>query len=141
MMIRDILSQVALLALGNVSQQSLKDEEKKGKKKTSSNEEVGKARMFRSMFETYEVALEVYIADQLVQKQTMQAPKELIMVNFMQLAKQIQNDSRPMKIRVVRPEVIWDSFENKEKVLYNEVVASNNAMVAWTEENQKKDEG
>lgn len=95
--------------------------------------------MFRSMFETYEVALEVYIVDKLVQKQTMQAPKELIMVNFMQLAKQIQNDSRPMKIRVVRPEVIWDNFENKEKVLYNEVVASNNAMVAWEEENQKKE--
>lgn len=92
-----------------------------------------------NMFETYEVTLEVYIADKLVQKQTMQAPKEIIIANFMQLAQQIQNDSRPMKIRVVRPEVIWDNFENKERVLDNEVVASNNAMVAYEEDKQKGD--
>ena len=97
--------------------------------------------MFRGTLEIYNVAFEVYIADKLVQKQTMQAPKEFIMMQFIQLAEQIKNDSRPMKVRVVRPETIWDNFENKEKVLYNEVVASNNAMVSWEEENQKKDEG
>ena len=95
--------------------------------------------MFINMFETYEVELEVYIADKLVQKQTMQAPKEIIIANFMQLAQQIRNDSRPMKIRITRPEVIWDNFENKEKVLYNEVVASNNAMVSQEEDKQKGD--
>lgn len=97
--------------------------------------------MFRSTLEIYEVAFEVYIEDKVVQKQTMQAPKEFIMIHFMQLAEQIRNDSRPMKVRVIRPETIWDNFENKEKVLYNEVVASNNTMVAWEEENQKKEEG
>lgn len=32
-----------------------------------------------------------------------------------------------------RPETIWDRFENKEKILENEVSFSNNAMVAWEE--------
>lgn len=92
-----------------------------------------------NMLETYEVTLEVYIADKLVQKQTMQAPKEIIIANFMQLAQQIRNDSRPMKIRITRPETIWDNFENKERVLNQEVIASNDAMIAYEEEKQKGD--
>ena len=92
-----------------------------------------------NMFETYEVTLEVYIADKLVQKQTMQAPKEILIANFMQLAQQIQNDSRPMKIRITRPETIWDNFENKERVLNQEVIASNDAMITYEEEKQKGD--
>ena len=92
-----------------------------------------------NMFETFEVELEIYIADKLVQKQTMQAPKEIIIANFMQLAQQIRNDSRPMKIRITRPETIWDNFENKERVLNQEVIASNDAMIAYEEEKQKGD--
>lgn len=90
------------------------------------------------MFETYEVAFEVYIEDKLVKKQIMQAPKEMLMVNFLQMAEQIKNDQRPMKIKILRQDVIWDNFENKQKVLNNEVSASNNAMIAW-EENIKRE--
>lgn len=92
-----------------------------------------------NMFETYDVTLEVYIADTLVKQQQISAPKEIIIANFMQLAQQIQNDSRPMKIRITRPETIWDNFENKEKILNQEVVASNDAMIAYEEEKQKGD--
>ena len=91
-----------------------------------------------NMFETYEVAFEVYIEDKLVKKQIMQAPKEMLMVNFLQMAEQIKNDQRPMKIKILRQDVIWDNFENKQKVLNNEVSASNNAMIAW-EENIKRE--
>ena len=95
--------------------------------------------MFSSVFETYEVVLETYIEDKLVNKQTMQAPKEFIMIQFVQLMEQVKNDSRPLKIRMTRPEVIWDSFENKQKVLTNEVAFSNNPMVAWEESKQKNE--
>lgn len=61
----------------------------------------------------------------------MQAPKEMIMINFIQTAKQIQNDQRPIKVKVIRQEVIWDNFEQKQKVLNNEIELSNNAMTAW----------
>lgn len=86
-----------------------------------------------NMFETYEVTFEIYIEDKLVNKQTMQAPKEILMANFIQTVNQIAQDRRPMKIRMSRPETIWDKFENKQKVLENEVVFGNNAMIAWEE--------
>ena len=86
-----------------------------------------------NMFETYEVTFEIYIEDKMVNKQTMQAPKEILMANFIQTVNQIAQDRRPMKIRMSRPEVIWDEFENKQKVLENEVVFGNNAMIAWEE--------
>lgn len=89
--------------------------------------------IFSTHFEMHEVVLEVYIEDKLVKKQTMQAPKEILMANFLQTAQQIRNDKRPMKIKMIRPEVIWDEFENEEKVLNNEIIASNDTMIAWEE--------
>lgn len=85
------------------------------------------------MFETYEVTFEIYIEDKLVNKQTMQAPKEMLMANFINTVKQISRDKRPMKIRMTRPEIIWDRFEKQRKVLENEVIFGNNAMIAWEE--------
>ena len=87
--------------------------------------------IFGNMFEPYDVVFEVYIEDKITNRQQMQAPKEILMANFLQTAKQIQNDQRPIKIKMIRPEVIWDSFEQKQKVLNNEIELSNNAMVAW----------
>lgn len=83
------------------------------------------------MFEPYEVIFEVYIEDKLTNRQQMQAPKEMLIANFIQTAKQIQADRRPIKIKMIRPEVIWDKFEQKQKVLNNEIELSNNAMVSW----------
>lgn len=93
--------------------------------------------MFGSPFEIYEVAFEIYIEDKLVKKQIMQAPKEMLIVNFMQIAQQIRNDQRPMKIKMIVPDIIWDDFENKEKILNNEVAAINSAMIVWEENNNK----
>ena len=83
------------------------------------------------------VEKEVYIEDKLTNRQQMQAPKEILMANFMQTAKQIRSDNRPIKIKMIRQEIIWDNFENKQRVLNNEVSASNDAMVAWEENNKK----
>lgn len=90
------------------------------------------------MFETYKVIIEVYIKNKLIQQQAMDAPKEILMVNFMQLAEQIKNDNRPMKIRMVKEEIIWDKFENKQKNLNNEILANNSAMVMWEENNKER---
>ena len=85
------------------------------------------------MFQPYDVIFEVYIEDKLTNRQQMQAPKDMLIANFLQTAKQIQNDKRPIKIKMIRPEIIWDNFEQKQKVLNNEIELSNNAMVAWGE--------
>lgn len=83
---------------------------------------------FNMGMDIYNVILEVYIGEQLVNKQQMQAPKEMLMINFIQLAEQIGNDSRPMKVRMARQESIWDRFEQRERVLTNEIEFRNNAM-------------
>lgn len=89
-----------------------------------------------NMFETYEVVFEIYIEDKIVNKQKMQAPKEILMANFVQTVNQIARDKRPMKIRMSRQDIIWDEFENKQRALENEVVFGNSAMIIWEENNK-----
>ena len=79
----------------------------------------------------HEVIFEVYVEDKLTNRQQMQAPKEMLIANFLQTAKQMQADTRPIKFKMIKPEIIWDSIEQKQKVLNNEIELSNNAMVAW----------
>lgn len=86
--------------------------------------------------DTYEVDYEIYVGEQLVQKQKMKAPQEILMINFMQAAQQVSGDGKPIKIKMLRQETIWDSFEKKEKVLNNEIEFSNNVMVAWEKDKQ-----
>lgn len=92
------------------------------------------------MFETYEVDIETYIENRLVNKQRMQAPKEIIELNFVQMMNQVANDKRPLKVRMTRPEIIWDNFENKQKVITNEIAFSNNAMIAFEENKESNRE-
>ena len=89
------------------------------------------------MLDIQEIIFEVYIKDTLTNRQQMQAPKDMLIANFIQTAKQIQNDQRPIKIKMIKPEVIWDSFEQKQKVLNNEIEISNNAMVSWETSNNE----
>lgn len=63
----------------------------------------------------------------------MQAPKQMLIANFVETAKKIKTDTRPIKIKMIKPETIWDSIEQKQKVLYNEIEISNDAMVTWEE--------
>lgn len=90
-----------------------------------------------NMFEMYDATFEVYIEDKLVNRQAIKAPREMLMMNFMQTSDQAKNDNRPVKIQMIVPNTIWDKFENKEKVLNNRVEFINNAMIAW-EENKKQ---
>lgn len=83
------------------------------------------------MFEMHEVIIEVYIEDKLTSRRQMKAPKEMLIANFIQTAKQMANDQRPIKFKMIRPELIWDEFEQKQKILNNEIELDNMAMTAW----------
>lgn len=63
----------------------------------------------------------------------MQAPKQMLIANFVETAKRIKTDTRPIRFKMIKPETIWDSIEQKQKVLYNEIEISNDAMVTWEE--------
>ena len=90
------------------------------------------------VLEMHEVVFEIYVEDKLTNRQQMQAPKQILMMNFLNTAKQIKNDQRPIMIKMIRPEVIWDNFEQKQKILNNEIELSNNAMMAWRGEDSNE---
>ena len=69
------------------------------------------------MFEIFDVTLEIEVKGEGIQRQTMRAPKEIIMANFLQLAKQIKNDPRSIRLKMSRPVIIWDPFEQKQSVI------------------------
>jgi hypothetical protein len=41
---------------------------------------------------------------------------------------------------MIVPNIIWDDFEQKQKVLNNEIELSNSAMVTWEENNIGKNQ-
>lgn len=92
------------------------------------------------MLEMYEATFEVYLEDRIINQQRMQAPKEILMAQYAQIMQQIMYDKRPMKLKMIVPQVIWDDFENKQKTLYNDATFSNNPMVAWEESRQNNNQ-
>ena len=92
---------------------------------------------FFSNFETYKVDFEIYLEDKLIQRQTAEAPKEMLIATFAQTRQQIAQDKRAMKLIMKMPVVIYDNFEGKEKTIENEVVFSNKAMIAFEENKQE----
>lgn len=82
---------------------------------------------FNFDFETYDVIFEVYIGDLLTNKQRMQAPKEMLIANFLQTVNQVKDDRRPIKVKMIRQEVVYDKIEKKQKVINNEIEFLNNA--------------
>lgn len=93
--------------------------------------------MFQDMFEMFEATFEVYLEDKLINKQTLQAPKEVLVMQFVQLRQQIAQEKRPMRVSMIVPQIIWDNFENKQKILDNKAIFSNNAMIAFEETTSK----
>ena len=87
-------------------------------------------------FEFYTVTFEMYIEDKLVNKQQMQAPDKILIMQFLDAAQKIAEDSRPIKIKMTTPTVIWDEFNKKEKVLQNGLEFMNRAMESY-ERNKK----
>lgn len=83
------------------------------------------------MLDMHEVIIEVYIGDTLTNRQQMKAPRDILISNFVNTAKQMRNDQRPIRLKMIRPEMIWDEFEKRQKILNNEIEISNMAMTAW----------
>ena len=63
----------------------------------------------------------------------------MLIANFVNTAKQIKEDQRPIKIKMIRPYVIWDEFEKQHKTLNSEVMINNNAMDLYEEKKGNKE--
>lgn len=82
-------------------------------------------------FEFYTVTFEMYIEDKLVNKQQMQAPEQILIMQFLNTAQELAQDSRPIKIKMIAPTVIWDEFNKKERTLENGLEFMNKAMESF----------
>lgn len=78
--------------------------------------------------ETYQVIIETYIGNQCIQRQQLEAPEQMLKMQFMGLMQQIAQDNRPMKCKMILYDVIWDNIEKKQKVLENYVEFKNRLM-------------
>ena len=66
--------------------------------------------------QTFDVMFTVYLGEQPIRRWQMVAPQEFIIMKFLQTVQQIASQSQPMKVVVARDEVIWDQFEQKQKI-------------------------
>lgn len=69
--------------------------------------------------EIYNVRFEVYHNNNLTQKQILEAPKEMIIMTFLNFDKQIKNIPERLKVKLIRPELIWIPWDNQHKILEN----------------------
>lgn len=67
--------------------------------------------------QTFDVMFTVYLDEQPIRRWQMMAPQEFIIIKFLQTVQQIASQNQPMKVVVSRDEVIWDPFEQKQKVI------------------------
>lgn len=78
--------------------------------------------------ETYQVIIETYIGNQCIQRQQLNAPEQVLKMQFMGLIQQIAQENRPMRVKMIVPDVIWDEINKENKVLNNYVEFKNKLM-------------
>lgn len=69
--------------------------------------------------ELFDVYFEMLIDEKSVLKMAMTAPADAIIMHFVNTARQIKDDPRHIKFRVVRPELIWDQIDREHRTLEN----------------------
>lgn len=78
--------------------------------------------------ETYQVIIETYLGIQCIQRQSLNAPEQVLKMQFVGLMQQIAQENRPMRVKMIVPEVIWDEINKEQKVLNNYVEFRNKLM-------------
>ena len=82
---------------------------------------------FNSMFgDVYDAKIEVYIGDQLVQSDSLQAPQIILERNYLNLLQSIVADkSSPMSIKLSVKKDVYDDNDNYLRTVWNSVESFN----------------
>lgn len=78
--------------------------------------------------DTEQVILEIYLGNQLIQKQQLNAPLEILKMQFMGLVQDIAQNNKPMKCKIIKYDIIWDQYEKEQKIIENYIEFRNKAM-------------
>lgn len=73
--------------------------------------------MYINIGETFEVTYTIYLGNQPIKRFIMSGPRPMLEAQFMAFVREIASQKQPMKVIMSREEVIWDQFEQKQKVL------------------------
>lgn len=80
------------------------------------------------MGDTIEATLEIYLGNQLIQSQQLQAPEMILKMQLMNLVQDLANDTRPMKMKVIKLVPCWNQYEQKMTTIDEWLEYQNNAM-------------
>ena len=69
-----------------------------------------------------------YLGNQLIQKQSLNMPEEILKAQFLGLMQQIAQENRPMRVKMILYDIIWDKYEKKQKATENYVEFRNKLM-------------
>jgi hypothetical protein len=75
--------------------------------------------MFNINLEMCQMTYEIYVDQQLVTRQMSNAPVMVHKSQYIDLINQLSGDKRPMRFKIIKPDVIWDEFEQKRKTIDN----------------------
>ena len=72
--------------------------------------------------------VEIYLGNQLVQQQTLEAPVQILKMQLMGLAQDLANNQQPMKMLVTKQVTNWSQFQQKNVTVNEWLEFKNNAM-------------
>ncbi len=75
--------------------------------------------------ELTDAMVEQYIGNELVNSQRIQAPMQMLQMQFMQLVQQIARQKQPMKVKLIVPYQVWSQYDKEMKVLNNYIEFQN----------------
>lgn len=73
--------------------------------------------MFFDFDMIYDVLVEQYVGNQVVSRQQISAPKEVLMMQFMGLCEEAARQPQPIRVKMIRLQTIWDDIAEEEKTL------------------------
>lgn len=64
-----------------------------------------------------EVVFELKLGNQVIEQKKIQAPRQMLEAIFMNYVQQMRNNSQPLYLCMSGKEIIWDDFEQKQKII------------------------
>lgn len=83
---------------------------------------------FGGFGEVETVRLEIYVGNQLVEQQTLQAPAQILKMQLMGLAQDLANNPQPMKMIVTKQVSNWSNYQQRMVTVDEWLEFKNNAM-------------
>ena len=80
---------------------------------------------FNFDYELTDAMVEQYIGNELINSQRIQAPMQMLQMQFVQLVQQIAHQKQPIKVKLIIPYQVWSQYDKEMKILNNYIEFQN----------------